>query len=186
MNSNQKNPWITLKSKAIYSNPWIEVTESQVINPGGNPGIYGAVHFKNQAVGVVPYEDGYIWMVGQYRYVLKTYSWEIPEGGSPLGESPEATARRELKEETGLIAEELTPIMEMHLSNSVSDEWGVVFLATGLSQGEAEPEDTEDLMIKKMKIEEVYEAVERREITDSLTVGSIYKLMLMKQMGQLN
>ena len=185
MNSNQKNPWTTLESKEIYSNPWIKVTEHQVLNPAGNPGIYGSVHFKNHAIGVVPYEDGFIWMVGQYRYVLETYSWEIPEGGSPKGESPEETARRELKEETGLIAETLTPIMEMHLSNSVSDEWGIVYLATGLSQEEAEPEETEDLQIKKMSLEEVYEGVERREITDSLTVGAIYKLMLMKQMGQL-
>ncbi len=185
MNSTKKNPWTTLASNEVYNNPWIKVTEHQVLNPKGNPGIYGSVHFKNHAIGVVPYEDGYIWMVGQYRYVLESYSWEIPEGGSPIGESPEETARRELKEETGLIASELIPIMEMHLSNSVSDEWGIVFLAKGLSQEEAEPEDTEELLIKKVKLEEVYEAVEKREITDSLTVGAIYKLMLMKQLGQL-
>ena len=185
LHSSQKNPWTTLNSNEKYNNPWIRVTEHKVLNPAGNPGIYGTVHFKNDAIGVVPYQDGYIWMVGQYRFVLEAYSWEIPEGGSPRGESPEETAIRELKEETGLVAQHLTPILEMHLSNSVSDEWGIVYLATGLTQQEAEPEDTEELKVQKIKLEEVYAAVERREITDSLTVGAIYKLMLMKQMGEL-
>ncbi|MEZ4847571.1 MAG: NUDIX hydrolase [Bacteroidia bacterium] len=184
--SSAKNPWTTLDTKEIYSNPWIRVSEHQVLNPAGKPGIYGTVHFKNNAIGVVPYQNGYIWMVGQYRYTLETYTWEIPEGGSPKGESPEETAKRELKEETGLVAKTLTPILEMHLSNSVSDEWGIVYLATGLTQEDAEPEETEELQVRKVKLEEVYEAVERREITDSLTVGAIYKLMLMKEKGELD
>lgn len=181
----QENPWQTLSQDTKYDNNWIKVTEFQVVNPAGGKGIYGVVHFKNQAVGVVPYENGEIWMVGQYRYPLKAYSWEIPEGGSPVGEDPLATAKRELKEETGLVASTYEPILEMNLSNSVSDEWGIVYVATGLSQEEAEPEETEELHIKKMKLEEVYEMVESREIKDSLTVAAIYKLMLMKSSGLL-
>ncbi|MEM6768703.1 MAG: NUDIX hydrolase [Bacteroidota bacterium] len=181
----QENPWKTLSQNTKYDNNWIKVTEFQVLNPAGREGIYGVVHFKNQAVGVVPYENGEIWMVGQYRYPLEEYSWEIPEGGSPLGEDPLTTAVRELKEETGLVAETYQPILEMNLSNSVSDEWGVVYLATGLRQEEAEPEETEQLYIRKMPLEEVYKRVESREIKDSLTVAAIYKLMLMKKMGQL-
>ena len=181
----QENPWKTLSQDTKYDNNWIKVTEFQVVNPAGGKGIYGVVHFKNQAVGVVPYENGEIWMVGQYRYPLKAYSWEIPEGGSPVGEDPLATAKRELKEETGLVASTYEPILEMNLSNSVSDEWGIVYVATGLSQEEAEPEETEELHIKKMKLEEVYEMVESREIKDSLTVAAIYKLMLMKSSGLL-
>jgi len=179
------NPWKTLASEKKYENPWISVTEHQVLNPSGNPGIYGVVHFKNQAIGVVPYEEGYIWMVGQYRYTLEQYSWEIPEGGSPLGEDPLSTARRELKEETGLTARHLEPIVHMHLSNSATDEWCIIYLATGLSPGQAEPEDTEELQLKKMRLEEVFEAVESGQITDSLTVAAVYKLMILKLQGKL-
>jgi len=181
-----KNPWTKLSSKTIYSNPWIKVQEDQVLNPAGNPGIYGTVHFKNQAVGVVPYEAGYIWMVGQYRYPLDCYSWEIPEGGGPWGEDPLATAKRELKEETGLEAKKYAPLFEMHISNSVSDEWGIVYLATGLTQGEAHPEEDEELHVKKMKLEEVFQEVEAGRITDSLTVTAVYKLKLLQLQGKLN
>ena len=179
------NPWQTLSSTEIYQNPWIQLTEHQVINPSGGRGIYGVVHYRNAAVGVVPYEDGAIWMVGQYRYPLDIYSWEIPEGGAPEGEDPLATAKRELQEETGLIAETYTPLLEMHVSNSVSDEWGIVYLATGLQQGPASPEETEDLQIKKMTLEEVFEQVEARKITDSLTVAATYKLMWMRAVGKI-
>lgn len=182
----EHNPWQTLSSQLIYHNPWIKVVENQVINPSGKPGIYGVVHFHGNAVGVVPYEAGYIWMVGQYRYPLNRYSWEIPEGGSPPDEDPLATAQRELKEETGLIAAQYEPLFEMHLSNSVSTEWGIVYLATGFTQGESAPEETEQLQVKKMSLEEVFQLVEERQITDSLTVAAIYKLMWMKASGKLD
>ncbi|MFK7969067.1 MAG: NUDIX domain-containing protein [Bacteroidia bacterium] len=180
-----KNPWKILASKPIYTNPWISLTEHEVTNPSGNPGIYGVVSFKNAAVGVVPYEDGHIWMVGQYRFPLERYSWEIPEGGGEPSETPLAAAQRELQEETGLVAAQYEPLLEMHLSNSVSDEWGIVYLATGLTQGEASPEDTEDIRLQKMSLEEVYRRVEAREITDSLTVAAIYKMMILKLEGKL-
>lgn len=179
------NPWKTLSKALAYDNPWIRVEEHQVLNPAGKPGIYGVVHFKNQAVGVIPYEDGYVWMVGQFRYTLAQYSWEIPEGGSPVGEDPLITAQRELKEETGLSAQHYQPIVEMHLSNSATDEWGIIYLATGLEAGEADPEDTEDLSVKKMRLEEVFAEVEAGRITDSLTVAGVYKLMVMKLRGAL-
>ncbi|MEO1448058.1 MAG: NUDIX hydrolase [Bacteroidota bacterium] len=181
----QENPWQTLRSDIQYQNPWIRVTEHQVISPGGKPGIYGTVHFKNQAVGVVPYVDGSIWMVGQYRYPLEMYSWEIPEGGSPHGEDPLETAKRELAEETGLMADHWDPLLEMHLSNSVSDEWGIVYLARNLTQGEAAPEHTEDLLLKKMPLESVIAEVDAGRITDSLTVAAIYKLAWWKAAGRL-
>ncbi|WNJ19830.1 NUDIX hydrolase [Pontibacter sp. G13] len=182
----QVNPWTTLNSFQMYENPWISLTEHQVLNPSGKPGIYGVVHFKGDAVGVVPYDDGHVWLVGQYRYALNQYSWEIPEGGSPPGESTLDTAWRELKEETGLTAEHYEPLLEMHLSNSVSDEWGIVYLATGLSMGDAEPEDTEDLKVCRMPLDEVFSKIESGQITDSLTVASIYKLMILKLQGKLD
>jgi 8-oxo-dGTP pyrophosphatase MutT (NUDIX family) len=175
-----KNPWTILTKRDIYENPWIQLTEFEVVSPGGKKGIYGRVHFQNQAVGVVPFEDGWIWMVGQYRFPLDSYSWEIPEGGSPNGEAPLETAQRELKEETGLIATNYEPLFEMHLSNSVTDEWGIVYLATGLKQGETEPEHTEQLQIRKVKLIDAYKMVENKEITDSLSVAAIYKLMLIQ------
>lgn len=181
----ENNPWQTLSGQAIYENNWIQVTEFQVLNPVGNLGIYGVVHFKNFAIGIVPYKDGYIWLVGQYRYPLKRYSWEIIEGGGNTAISPIESASRELKEETGMTAETYTPILEMHLSNSVTDEWGIVYLATGLTDGEAEPEETEQLQVRKVTLEQAYQEVEAGEITDSLSVAAIYKLMLMKMQGKL-
>ncbi|MEM7657547.1 MAG: NUDIX hydrolase [Bacteroidota bacterium] len=186
MRSEHENPWQTLASEKIYENNWISLTEHQVISPGGKPGIYGVVHFQSQAVGVVPYEDGQIWMVGQYRYALKQYSWEIPEGGSPHGEDPLATAQRELQEETGLIAATYAPLFEMHLSNSVSDEWGIVYLATDLTPGPAEPEHTEELRVEKRPLDQVFAEVEAGKITDSLTVAAVYKLKILQLQGKLS
>ncbi len=182
----ESNPWIIKHSEVRYDNPWIKLTEYQVINPAGNPGIYGVVHYKNLAVGVVPYENGDIWLVGQYRFPLETYSWEIPEGGGPEGEDPLDSAKRELKEETGLIADEYETLLEMDLSNSVSDEKAIVFLARNLKQGISNPEATEKLKVKKISLESALEAVERREIRDSLTVAAIYKMQILKLEGTLD
>ena len=179
------NGWTTLSSEEIFENNWIKLTDHKVLTPNGTDGTYGAIHFKNQAVGVVPFEDGYVWLVGQTRYVLNQYSWEIPEGGCPQNEDLEACALRELQEETGLIADNLSPILQMHLSNSVSDEWAIVYLATGLRQAKANPEDTEDISVEKVTLESFFERVESGEITDSLSVAACYKLMLMQANGTL-
>jgi 8-oxo-dGTP pyrophosphatase MutT (NUDIX family) len=173
-----KNPWTTLSSKSVYSNPWIEVIESQVTTPAGKPGIYGKVHFKNTAVGVIPLdEDNNTWLVGQYRYTVNEWSWEIAEGGSPENESPLETAKRELKEETGIVATQWEEIMKIHTSNSVSDEVGFLYLAKGLTFGEPEFESTEaDMQIKKLPFVEALEMVMTGAITDSLSVAGILKV----------
>lgn len=173
------NPWKTLSVSTVYDNPWIQVTEAQVINPSGGNGIYGKVHFKNYAIGIVALTaDKRIWLVGQYRYPLSRYSWEIPEGGGALGVDPLISAQRELMEEVGLKAEKWEKFFEMHLSNSVSDEWGIVFLATELSQFQSNPEETEQLSTKLVSIPEAFDLVERGVITDSMSVAAIYKLAL--------
>ena len=175
----EDNPWHTVDSRQVYDNPWIRVTEYDVVNPSGKPGIYGKVHFKNHAVGDVPMdEEGGIWLVGQYRFPLDVYSWEIPEGGCPIGLSTELAALRELKEETGIGAERLERLFEMHLSNSVTDEWGVVYLATGLRMEEAEPEETESLRVVRLPLEDAYAMVREGRITDSLSVAAIQQLWI--------
>lgn len=183
----EQNPWKITGEKAVYQNPWIQVTEYAVINPSGNPGIYGKVHFNNVAVGIIAMEpDGTIYMVGQYRFALDAYSWEIPEGGAPVGQDPLAGAKRELKEETGLVAAHWQEILRMHLSNSVSDELAIVYLAWELRQEVPEPEETEDLSLKKVNWEEALDWQAKGKITDAMTVAALLKLKQMQADGQLS
>jgi 8-oxo-dGTP pyrophosphatase MutT (NUDIX family) len=183
---NTTNPWQTLNEQVPYENKWIKISHREVINPSGGAGIYGVVQFKNTAIGILPIDDeGFTWLVGQYRYTLGRYSWEIPEGGGPSEESLLESAQRELLEETGMTAARWTPMLEMHLSNSVSDEYGMVFLAQDLSFGEAEPEETEDLQVRRLPFQEVFEMVMQGEITDSLSVAAILKAEIWRREGKL-
>lgn len=178
----ETNPWTTLSSEKIYENPWISLTEHQVLNPSGGKGIYGEVHFKNYAIGIVAIDtDDQIFMVGQYRFPLKQYSWELPEGGGPLDVSPLESAKRELLEETGLVAKHWEELLKMHLSNSVSDELGILYLAKDFEQHAPEPEETEQLQIKKVPFEDVYQMVIKGTITDSLTVAAILRVKLLRE-----
>ncbi|MGV3686014.1 MAG: NUDIX domain-containing protein [Daejeonella sp.] len=180
MASQHKNPWKTLSEKKIYENPWISLTESQVINPGGGTGIYGKVHFKNLAIGIVVLDEEYnTWLVGQYRYVPDQYSWEIPEGGGKLETDPLDSAKRELLEETGISAASWVEIQRMHLSNSVSDELAIIYLAQNLSFGDSDPEETEELSILKLPFKDAYKMVIDGEITDSMSVAAILKVKLL-------
>jgi ADP-ribose pyrophosphatase YjhB (NUDIX family) len=182
LNTTHQNPWKTLTATEKYDNPWINVTEYQVINPSGNPGIYGKIHFKNKAIGIIPIDNkGNTWLVGQWRYPLNEWSWEIPEGGGPIGTDTLAAAQRELKEETGLSAKKWTLIQQAHLSNSVSDEEGSIFLAEDLTEGEHEREETEaDMVVKKISFDEGFRMVLNGEITDSLTVMAFLKVAAMR------
>jgi len=165
----ENNPWTIISEKKVYNNKWINVTEYAVVNPSGGEGIYGKVHFKNLAVGIVALDDHeQLWLVGQYRFTLNQFSWEIPEGGAPVGTDPLESAKRELKEETGVYATDWKHLLSMHLSNSVSDELAIVYLATGLKEGEAAPEDTEDLYTRQVSLEEAWQMVENGIITDSM------------------
>lgn len=176
------NPWQTLSSEEKYDNRWINVTEYQVLNPAGGKGIYGKVHFKNKAIGIVALdENDNTWLVGQWRYTLNEWSWEIPEGGGPLHDDPLQSAKRELKEETGLIANQWTLIQRVHLSNSVSDEEGFIFLAEDLTTGESELEETEaDMKVWKLPFSDALTMVLDGKITDSLSVMAILKVARIK------
>lgn len=168
-----RNPWRTSASRGVYDNPWISVREDQVVRPDGEPGIYGVVHFKNVAVGVLAVEGDEVYLVGQYRYTLERYSWEIPEGGCPEGEDPLAAARRELEEETGLRARHWRRMGEAYLSNSVTDERAVWYLATGLTQGESRPEGTEQLKVRRVRFDDALAMALTGEITDALSLLAI-------------
>ncbi|MFZ4767803.1 MAG: NUDIX domain-containing protein [Roseimicrobium sp.] len=166
------NPWTTLSTREVYSNPWIRVREDDVINPSGGHGIYGVVEYKNRAVGVIPLDDhGYTWLVGQYRYTHHTYEWEIPEGGCPEGESLIDCAKRELLEETGIIAEEYELILEdVQLSNSTTNEVAFIYVARGLRFTEAQPEATEKLQVKRVPLAEAIEMTRNGTIRDGMSV----------------
>src|SRR5919205_4265458 len=172
------NPWGKVSTRVVYDNPWIDVREDAVLRPDGEPGIYGVVHFKNVAVGVLAVEDGEVYLVGQYRYTLERYSWEIVEGGCPEGEDTLDAARRELEEETGLRARDWAKMGEAHLSNSVTDESAVWYLATGLEQGEPKPEGTERIEVRRVPLEEALRMALSGEITDALSMLALMQLRL--------
>ncbi|GAB3918236.1 NUDIX domain-containing protein [Mucilaginibacter boryungensis] len=186
MQHTHENPWKIVSEKEVYDNPWINLTEYQVINPSDKPGIYGKVHFKNLAIGIVVLdEDMHTYLVGQYRFPLNQYSWEIPEGGGILGIDPLDSAKRELLEETGLKAENWIEIQRLHLSNSVTDELSILYLARNLQQFEAEPEETEQLQVKKIPFKQAYEMVCNGQITDAMSVAAIMKVQLMILEGKI-
>jgi 8-oxo-dGTP pyrophosphatase MutT (NUDIX family) len=172
----QKSPWKTLSSKIIHSNPWFKLRHDKVIRPDGQPGTYSTV-LTPTAVGVVPcFEDGTIGLVGQYRYSVSTYSWEIPEGGGKPGEKPVQTARRELREETGYRAKSFRSLGTMHTSNCFTNETAYLFYATGLTEGPSQPDGTEQLATRIVTFEKAYQMAAEGKISDSLTLVALFRL----------
>lgn len=171
--------WKQKSVKVMYENPWIEVSHQEVVRPNGSEGIYGVVHFKGTAVGVLPIdEDGNTWLVRQSRYTLDTHTWEIPEGGAKEGEDTAKTAARELEEEIGMGARSIRELMRMHLSNSVTDEEAVVYLAEDLYEGTQQLDATEDIEVRKLPLAEALGMVKRGEITDAISVAAILRVAL--------
>jgi ADP-ribose pyrophosphatase len=182
----EENPWITNKSEDIYESPWIKVVKHDVLNPAGKPATYSVVNFKNLAIGVLPIDNELnTWLVGQWRYPTNEYSWEIPEGGGVLNVDPIESAKRELKEETGIVAQHYQELMRLHLSNSATDELAIVYLASGLSFENSEPEESEVLQLKKIPIHEAYEWVMGGKIKDAISVAAIMKTKILLEQGKL-
>ncbi len=174
--------WKKLSSRVAYENDWMQVLEDDVVNPGGGRNLYGHVHFKNVAVAILALDDAdNTWLVGQSRYTLGEFSWELPMGGAPLDEPPLAAARRELAEETGLRAARWEEIMHLHTSNSITDERGVAYIATDLSFGETRFEETEDLQIRRLPFDEAVAMVVDGRITDAISAATLLRVSLLRK-----
>lgn len=177
MSDQSSSGWRRVNKKTVYDNPWISVSHESVITPGGTDGIYGVVHFKNHAVGIVPIDDeGNTWLVRQSRYTLGRETWEIPEGGAPVGSDLLQSAKRELEEETGLRAKHWRALLTLHLSNSITDEEATVFIATDLYAGKQQLEASEDIALRKLPVEEAIAMALAGEITDALSVAGLLRL----------
>lgn len=186
MNPDTKNPWQVLAKSDRYDNRWMRVTHHDVLTPAGEPGIYGVVHFKHLAVGVVPVDaEGCTYLVGQYRFPLERYSWEIPEGGGVMGVDARESAERELREETGLHAAQWMKVLECDLSNCLTDERAVLFLAWGLTQGAAAPEPTEQLQIRRLPLLDAFGMVADGTIRDAMSVLALQAVQLLWRDGRL-
>ena len=171
MTAIKKGPWVQLSNKSIYENPWIRVDHHEVLTPARTRGMYGCVHFKHRAIGIIPVDDeGNTFLVKQYRYVLGEETYEIPEGGAPADETPLFCAQRELEEETGLKAKFWKPLTRLHLSNCVTDEEAFLFLAKELSVGVQKLDDTESIEVIKLPLVEACAWAESGKITDALSV----------------
>jgi len=184
MPAERVGPWTRRSRRVAYDNPWITVWHDDVARPDGSPGIYGVVHFANLAVGaVVLDDDDRVLLVGQHRYTLDEYSWELPEGGVPDGESTLEGARREVREETGVEADGWREIVRFHLSNSISDEAGVLFAAHATSHGAPSPEPSEDLAIRWVGFDEALAMTTDGRITDAMTIMGLQRLALERAGG---
>lgn len=174
-----RGPWRRKTTQIVYENPWIQVSHEEVITPAGTAGVYGVVHFKGRAVGVLPVDaEGNTWLVGQTRYTLNSYTWEIPEGGAHAGESTVDCARRELEEEVGLLATSIELLGQLHLSNSVTDEVATFYLARGLSPGVQKLDATEDIQVRKLPLKDAVNMVLQGEITDAISVAALMRVAL--------
>lgn len=175
----RSGPWVRTSRRTVYENPWLVVSHDEVVRPDGAPGIYGVIHFRTQAVGIVAVDDdGRVLLVGQHRYTLDEYSWEIPEGGVDAGESLLDGARRELREETGFAAAHWRRLCRITVSNSVTDERGAIFVATGLRPGDDAPDGTEQLSVRWVTLDEALDLVDAGEIHDIITIAGLSRYAL--------
>jgi 8-oxo-dGTP pyrophosphatase MutT (NUDIX family) len=172
----ESNPWKTLSTKHIYTNPWITVREDQVIRPDGSEGIYGVVDTRIASAVVALTPENEVYLVGQFRYTTDVYSWEVIAGGGEKNEDPLVTAKRELKEEAGITAQTWTTLSEnIQMSNCYTSEIGYIYLARDLEISEPEPDDTEELLLKKIPLEDALAQIDSGEITDAFSIIALHR-----------
>ena len=182
----RRGPWIVRASRRAYDNPWIGVSEHDVTDPNGNPGLYGVCHMKSFAVGVVAVDaDGFTWLVGQHRFPRDYYSWELPEGAGDKAISPLESAKRELREETGVAAAGWREFMQVDFSNAVTDEIGFGYLAWDVTVGEPEPDEGEQLAIRRLPFAEALEMAMTAEIRDAFSQIMLMKVDILGRRGAL-
>lgn len=182
----QGRPWAATGERLVYDNPWVTLREHQAVAPTGHSAIYGVVSFKNYAIGVLPlHQDGDVTLVGQHRFPLREYSWEIPEGGGPLDIDPLQSAQRELREETGLLAGDWREVLRFQLSNSVTDERGFGYIATDLRQAEVDPDETEVIQITRRPFRQVLETALAGMMPDMITLAMLLRAYHMAKEGLL-
>jgi 8-oxo-dGTP pyrophosphatase MutT (NUDIX family) len=183
---NEQDPWTTLSRRRAYEGKYLSVDEYDVLTPRGEPGYYGVVRFRRNGVGALPIDaDGHVFLVGQWRFAVNAYSWEMPEGANDPGEDPADTARRELEEEAGLRAGAVLPILRLHMSNSVTDEFCFVYLATDLAPGATAPDETEVFKLARVPFLDALAAALDGRITDALTVAALLRAHHMAVTGAL-
>ncbi|MBL0313188.1 MAG: NUDIX hydrolase [Holophagaceae bacterium] len=175
----EPDPYEVLERRALYDSPWIRLREDRFRHRRGREGQYAVCGFQRSACGVLALDDeDRVVLVGQWRYPLEQYSWELPEGGGEEHESPFETIRRELAEETNLEAGSWEPLAFFHPSNSSTDEEAFLFLATELrpSNGHHQAEDDEELAVHREPFAQCLLRVLSGEISDGLTAMAMLSL----------
>ena len=179
-------PWRDHGGRTVFDNPWMTVTEHAATAPTGEPATYGKIHFKNLALAVLPlHEDGTVTLVGQHRFAMMDYAWEIPEGGGPLDVDPLESIRRELREEAGLEAADWREILRFQISNSLTDERGIGWLAMGFTPAEQDPDDTEAIALARVPFREALDAVVNGWIEDGMSMAMLLRAYHMAREGEL-
>ncbi|HYF23957.1 MAG TPA: NUDIX hydrolase [Caulobacteraceae bacterium] len=178
--------WRAGEGRVRFENPWLKAVEYDAVAPTGANTHYGVIRFQKLAVGVLPvWEDGTVTLVGQRRFPLNDYAWEMPEGGVPFDEDPLDGAKRELREEVGLEAADWRLVLRMQLSNSTTDERAVCFLATGFTQTATEPDETEALDVVRVPFRDLLTEVVAGRVQDSMTVATTLRAYHMAREGEL-
>lgn len=165
--------WTSDGEETVFENPWMRITSHPATAPTGAPAQYVVMRPKNLAAGVLPiHADGTVTLVGQARFALANYSWEMPEGGAPYDEDPLVGAQRELAEEAGLAARTWREVLRMELSNSVTDERAICWLAWDLTEVDKAPDPTEVIALARVPFMSLVQEIDRGAIRDALTVAT--------------
>ena len=175
--SHEKTPWVTKSSRIAYKNTWMQVREDEVIRPDGAPGIYGVV-VARPSVGIVAMDaQDRVMLVGQWRYTVGRYSWEVPRGGSHEGESDiQAVAARELAEETGLVAQHWVPLGPVDVCNGIANDIQSLFWATGLSTRERNLDPEEEIALQWVPFAEAVTMAMDGRITEVCSIAAILRI----------